>query len=137
MATLYVAMSKGLQAWASDVGLTKHVFKLGVAEGSGGDAVEALNAGGHAGRRDWTLVAEEAADDLDEATACARLSGKETPLDPLYYPQVKGARGLFKVKLANVENHLLIATALAGGQRKTAKVSPREIGSYLIRNAAG
>lgn len=38
MAVVYIATSKNLAGWAADVGLTKHVYKLGVAEGSADDA---------------------------------------------------------------------------------------------------
>jgi len=34
MMVLYIATSKNLAGWAADVGLTKHVYKLGVAEGA-------------------------------------------------------------------------------------------------------
>ena len=91
MPTIYVAKSDSLQNWASDVGLTLHVYKLGVSEDGGEAAIEALNAAVHAGRTDWELLAEEQADALDEPTVLARAARKETLIDPLYYPQVKRA----------------------------------------------
>ena len=37
MPTIYVAKSDSLQNWASDVGLTVHVYKLGTSEDGGED----------------------------------------------------------------------------------------------------
>ena len=101
MPTLFVAKSESLQNWASDVGLTTHVCKLGVSEDRGDAAVEALNAASHAGRSDWRLLAEQRVDAIDEKAALARAARKETLVDPVYYPQIKRAAGIFKVKLAN------------------------------------
>ena len=137
MPTIYVAKSDSLQGWASDVGLTMHVYKLGVAEGDGAAAVDALNAEGHAGRTDWQLLAEEAVEEFDEAAAFARAKRKETLVDPLYYPQIKRAPGIFKVKFTNAENHFMVREALEGQQIKRFKIAPTQIGTYLIRMAIG
>jgi hypothetical protein len=137
MPTIYVARSDSLQNWASDVGLTMHVYKLGVSEESGEAAIEALNAVAHAGRTDWELLAADDADALDEQTVHARAARKETLIDPLYYPQIKRAPGIFKVKLANAENHFIVREALEGQQIKRMKLSPAQMGAYLIRIAIG
>jgi hypothetical protein len=137
MPTIYVAKSESLQNWASDVGLTLHVYKLGVSEDGGAAAVDALNAASHAGRADWQLLAEQEVDALDEQTALARAARKETLIDPLYYPQIKRAAGIFKVKLANAENHFLVREALEGQQIKRLKLTAPQIGTYLIRMATG
>ncbi len=135
MPTVYVARSESLQNWASDVGLTLHVYKLGVSEDSGEAAVEALNAATHAGRADWQLLAEEKVEAVDEQEALARAARKETLVNPLYYPQIKRASGIFKVKLANAENHFLVREALEGQQIKRIKLTPAQLGTYLIRIA--
>lgn len=136
MATVFVAVSKGLQAWGSDVGLTKNLYKLGWTDGTAADALARMVGERHAGRDDWQLVAEgEAAG--DEASALEQLGRKETLVDPRYYPQIKGARGIVKVKLANAENHFVIESALAGRERKAKRLTPAEIGLYLIRKAGG
>lgn len=135
MTVIYVAKSATLQAWASDVGLTKYVFKLGFSQATAAEAIAALNHERHAGRTDWTLVKALLVDAVDEEQALRRLSGKETNVDPLYYPQLKGARGIFKIKPANAENHFIIESALAGRERKNKRLTPAEIGLYLIRNA--
>lgn len=135
MPTVYVAKSESLQNWASDVGLTLHVYKLGVSEDAGETAVEALNATSHAGRTDWQLLTEEKVEAVDETAALARAARKETLVDPLYYPQIKRAPGIFKVKPANAENHFLVREALEGQQIKRIKLVPEQMGTYLIRMA--
>ena len=137
MSTIFVAKSESLQNWASDVGLTQHVYKLGVTEDGGAAAVDALNAASHAGRADWQLLVEQEADALDEKKALARAARKETLIDPLYYPQIKRAGGIFKVKLANAENFFLVREALDGQQIKRIKLDAAQIGNYLIRMATG
>jgi hypothetical protein len=137
MASVFVAKSDSLQGWASDRGLTMHVYKLGVAEGSAEDAVAILNETAHAGRSDWQLLAEQAVESVDEAALLARAGRKETLVDPTYYPQIKRAPGIFKVKAANVENHFLVREALEGQQIKRIKITPAHVGSYLIRLAIG
>ena len=132
---LYIATSKNLAAWAADVGLTKHVYKLGVAEGSADDAVKALNDDGFAGESDWRLLKQQEADGLAEADAVERLSRKEKMVDPNYYPKIRGAVGIFKVKIGNVANHLLVKRALAGDEQKLDKVKTADIADYLIQNA--
>lgn len=137
MSTLFVAASAGLQAWAGDVGLTKFVYAVGIVDQPGEEAIEALNAGRHAGRGDWKLIGEQAVDGLSEAEALDRLRAKETLIDPRYYPQIKGAPGIVKVKLSNVENALMVQRALAGELTKALKVKPADVAAYLIRNAQG
>lgn len=137
MATIYVARSKMLGEWGSDVGLGKNLYKVGVAEGAGKDAVEALNAASHAGQTDWVLVKAEEEDGLDEAAVVERLGGKEKMVDPKYYPRIRGALGIFRVKLENVENHILVKQALAGQEPKLGKLKPADIAGYLIVNAKG
>jgi hypothetical protein len=135
MAVLYVAVSKNLAGWAADVGLTKHVYKLGVAEGSADDAIKALNNGGFAGESDWRLVKQQEAGGLEEADAVGRLAKKEKMVDPNYYPKIRGALGIFKVKIGNVANHLLVKRALAGDEQKIDKVKTADIAAYLLQNA--
>lgn len=135
MTVIYVAKSASLQAWASDVGLTKHVYKLGVSEAAPAEAIQALNDERHAGRNDWTLVKALAVDVAREEDALSRLARKETAIDPGYYPQIKAARGIFKIKPANAENHFIIESALNGRERKSKRLTAAEIGLYLIRNA--
>ena len=135
MGILYVATSKNLASWAADVGLTKHVYKLGVAEGTADDAIKALNDDGFAGESDWRLLNQQEVDDPQEADAVERLARKEKMVDPNYYPKIRGAVGIFKVKIGNVANHLLVKRALAGDEQKLDKVKTADIAAYLIQSA--
>lgn len=136
MAAVYVAKSRSLQTWGADVGLTKHLYKVGVADTTAEAAVQTLNEIGHAGHSDWTLVRARPVEALDEADLHQHLARKETMIDPSYYPQIKGARGIVKVKIANVENSFMVQQALANLDWKRAKVTPAEVATYLIRCVA-
>ena len=132
MATLYVARSAKLGKWASDVGLGKHVYKVGVTD----DDPKALAAVGWAGETDWQLVKQLPADGVSEDKVLERLARKEKAIDPKYYPRIRDAAGLYKVDPVHVENHMLITSALAGNAETTAlKLKPADFAAYLIHNA--
>ena len=135
MPVVYVAKSKGLEKWGADHGLTKHVYKLGVAEDSGEAAVERLNAAAAAGHTDWKLVKTKEIEDADEAAVLARLGQKTKAVDPAYYPGVKGARGIFKIKPVDIERSVLVGQAVAGEEMKPVKINAASIADYLIKNA--
>jgi hypothetical protein len=111
MPTVYVARSESLQEWAADVGLTVHVYKVGVAD-SAEAAATALNAESFAGASDWVVIVSEEAN-VEEAAALAKVGAKEKAVDPLFYPRIKGATGLFKVKMTNVQTRLLVQKMMA------------------------
>ena len=135
MAVVYVAKSSALQKWGAEVGVTKNLFKIGVAD-SAEAAVKALNDAGCAGATDWKLVAKEATDlDIGEDAAIERLGAREKMVDPNLYPRLKGERGVVKVKPASVENHLMVKKALEGQEDIAIKITPAVIGAYLIANA--
>jgi len=136
MPTLYVAASKELGKWGADVGISKHLYKLGVAEGSAEDAVAALNNAAYAGQSDWKLVKKQEVENLSEPAALDRLQRKEKLLDSHYYPRLRGTSGIVRVKPVNVENHILVAQALAGREPKLDKLKPADIAQYLITIAA-
>lgn len=132
MPNLYVARSVRMGKWASDVGLGKHVYKLGVADGD----PKQLAAAGWAGESDWSIVKAEPVDDLTEEEAVDRLAGKERMIDPNLYPKLKGARGVFRVNPVKVENHIVVGRALAGeSDLKALKLKPADFAAYLIHNA--
>jgi hypothetical protein len=132
MATLYVARSAKLGKWASDVGLGKHIYKIGVTD----EVVKALVAAGWAGETDWQLVTQQPADAVNEAETLERLAKKAKPVDPRYYPRIREAVGIFRVDPVHVENHMLLTRALAGEAEATPiKLKPADFAAYLIHNA--
>ena len=132
MAILYVARSAKLCRWASDVGLGKHVYKVGVAEGD----PKPLAAAGWAGESDWTVVRKQAEEGLDEEEALSRLGRKEKVIDPNLYPKLKGATGVFRLIPTRVESHIIVTRALAGeSDRVEIKLKPGDFADYLIHNA--
>ncbi|HWB51885.1 MAG TPA: hypothetical protein VG651_22445 [Stellaceae bacterium] len=132
MPSIYVARSVKTGKWASDVGLGKHVFKLGVTDGD----PKAAAAAGWAGETDWSIVKAEPVDGLDEDEAIDRLGAKERMIDPNLYPKLKGARGVFRVNPVKVENHIVVSRALAGeSDLKAVKLKPADFAAYLIANA--
>jgi hypothetical protein len=132
MAIFYVARSVKLGRWASDVGLGKHVYKVGIADGD----PKALAAAGWAGETDWTIVRKQAIEGLSEEAALDRLGRKEKMIDPNLYPKLKGAVGVFRLTPARVENHILVTRALAGqSDRAEIKLKPADFADYLIHNA--
>jgi hypothetical protein len=131
MPSIYVARSVKLGKWASDVGLGKHVYKVGVADGD----PKALAATGWAGETDWAIVKSEPIEGLSEDGVVDRLAVKERMVDPNLYPKLKGARGVFRLNLVQVENHIVVSRALAGASDKMElKLKPADFAAYLIHN---
>ncbi|MBU6507065.1 MAG: hypothetical protein KGQ82_06155 [Alphaproteobacteria bacterium] len=129
MAAIYVARSVKLGKWASDVGLSKHIYKFGCSD----ENVKALVARGWAGEDDWQLLKAVAVDNSDEAQLIERVARREKAIDPRYYPRIRDTAGLFKVDPAHVENHMLVARALAGeAERVAIKLKPADFAAYLI-----
>ena len=131
MAVIYVARSATLSKWASDVGLSKNVFKVGVAD----EPLKELIAAGWAGATDWGLVKKDDAGDLTEETVLERLAKRETALDAKYYPRIRDALGIFKVNPVHVESHIIVGRALEGGETAAVKLKPADFASYLVHNA--
>jgi hypothetical protein len=132
MSTIYVARSVKTGKWASDVGLGKHIYKVGVTD----DDPKATAAAGWAGESDWSIVKSEPAEGLDEDEAINRLAAKERMVDPNLYPKLKGTRGVFRLNETKVENHIVVSRALAGeSDLKALKLKPTDYAAYLISNA--
>ncbi len=132
MSTLYVARSVKLGRWASDVGLGKNVYKVGIADGD----PKALAATGWAGETDWAVVRKVAVEGLSEEEALDRLGRREKIIDPQLYPKLKGAAGVVRLTPDRVENHILVTRALAGqSDRAELKLKPTDYADYLIHNA--
>jgi len=133
MPILYVARSSKLGRWASDVGLGKNIYKVGVSDGD----PRALAAAGWAGEADWTIVRKTAIEGLSEQEALDRLARKEKMIDPNLYPKLKGAAGVFRLTPARVENHMVVTRALAGqSDRVEIKLKPTDYADYLIHNTS-
>jgi hypothetical protein len=132
-----VAKSQALQKWASDVGLSKHVYLLGVADDGAEAGVTALNQTTHAGVSDWQLVKTQTVEAVDRAAAIQRLGRKIKIIEPAYYPRLKGADDIFKIKPDDVENHLLVQKAMAGEPGKVDRITAADIGAYMIKFAIG
>jgi hypothetical protein len=132
MGAIFVARSVKFGKWASDVGLSKHVFKLGYSDEDPKDEV----ARGWAGAEDWALLKQEKAERLSEAQVVERVQRKIKMIDPKYYPRLKDAIGLFKVDPVQVENHMLVARALKGeAESLVIKLKPVDFADYLIELA--
>jgi hypothetical protein len=132
MGVIYVARSAKFSKWASDVGLGKHVFKVGLVDGDPKSVVEK----GWASEGDWTLVKKRDVEELAEEEALARLARKEKMIDPVYYPRLRGATGIFKVLPEHVENHIILGRVMAGeSERVELKLKPGDFAEYLIQNA--
>jgi hypothetical protein len=131
MPILFVARSTKLSRWASDVGLGKNIYKVGVSNSD----PKALAATGWAGETDWTIVRKTAGEDLDEQEAIDRLGRKEKMIDPNLYPKLKGAAGVFRLTPERVHNHIIVTRALAGeSDRVEIKLKPTDYADYLIHN---
>jgi hypothetical protein len=132
MPSIYVARSVKTGKWASDVGLGKHVYKVGVTD----EDPKQVAAEGWAGETDWSIVKSEPVEGLDEVEAIDRLAGKERMIDPNLYPKLKGAHGVFRLNLVKVENHVVVSRALSGeSELKAVKLKPADFAAYLIQNA--
>jgi len=136
MATLYIATSKGLATWGSDVGLTKHLYKIGIADKAADAAIQDLNDAQYAGQSDWKLAKKLDGVEAEEAAILARVAAKEKLVEPSYYPRIKNTAGIFKVKIANVESQLLVQQALKGEAPHLVKVKSADIALYLLDLAA-
>ena len=137
MPIIYVARSPSLQEWAADVGLTEHVYKVGIVDGTPDEAVARLNEEAFAGVSDWVLLKDREVETADDKSVAERLARKEKAVDPLFYPRIKGATGLYKVKMANVQTRLLMQKMMAGEEEKVPK-KPKvgDIADYLLGTAA-
>jgi hypothetical protein len=136
MPAVYVAISPAQQEWGSEVGISKELYKVGLADGDGEaaakEAVDALNAEEVCGQTDWQLVGTKDVEVDGEDTLIAKLADKQKMIDPNYYPKLKGVKGIFKVNVRNVEAHIVIKNTMEGKASKVPKLKPKDIGAYLL-----
>jgi len=137
MSVAYVAKSKDLQNWGKEVGVTKNLFLFCSSTSSAENAISALNVDNFAGRNDWKLVCKKQTDELESTVLLDRLRVNVEMLDPDYYPQLRQAEGIFKVKPEKVEDNLMIKVALQSEDSPIGKikVGDKEMGLYLLERA--
>ncbi|MDX2145287.1 MAG: hypothetical protein SFV19_18185 [Rhodospirillaceae bacterium] len=136
MGLIYVAASKGLQEWGSDVGISKHIYRVGVTDQAPADVVKAMCDDKVFGQTDWKIIAKRDVPEVnDEAEVLARLALRLKLVDPTYYPKLKGARSVFKVNPSDVDTHMIMKQTMAGEQPRVVKQKPADVGNYLIENA--
>lgn len=136
MALIYVAASKALQEWGSDVGISKHIYKMGLADDPKADMAKAMNDEQVLGQTDWKIIAKrDVPEAADEAEMLERLAVRLKMIDPNYYPKLKGARSVFKVNPLDAETHYVLKQTMNGEQPHVKKLKPADIGNYLIENA--
>jgi len=133
--TIFVARSKALSQWGYDVGLSKHIYKVGYTE----EPVKDVVAAGWAGETDWVLVMkQDGIEGASEVEIIGRLAGKQKMIDPRLNPRIKDANGIFRVAPTAVENHILVTRALADEPEiKELKIKSADIAAYLIAGALG
>ena len=135
MSTVFVVLSPSMQEWGADVGVSKHLYKLGVTDGDVAEAVKELAAENYAGHADWVLAAcLEAPDGLDTAAVMARLADRQKLLDPLYYPRLKGAKDIVRLDQRKVEANIVIKRTMEGRDSKVPKIKPADMGLFLIES---
>jgi hypothetical protein len=133
MPIVFIAHSKQVAAWGGDVGLGKNIFLLSAADDA--DEAAAFLAAKPCGAEDWTLINKLDRETADAGALQDKLAAKEKRVDPNLYPRLRGFLGLFKVKIENVENHVMVKKALDGEAPKEIKVKPADIAAYLLHNA--
>jgi hypothetical protein len=140
MPAVYVAMSPAQQEWGEGVGISKHLYKLGLADGDGKSAAEAaaaaLNDSTHAGQTDWQMIGWQDLPVESEEALIAKMAERQKMVDPTYYPKIKGARGIFRINVRNVEAHHVIKNTMEGKTAKVPKLKPKDIAAYLLSAAA-
>src|SRR5258708_12942168 len=104
MGILYVARSAKLCRWGSDVGLGKHVYKVGLTAGD----PKPQAAAGWAGETDWTITRKQAVEGLGEEEGPARLGRREKIIDPNLYPKLKGPAGGPPPLPTRLQPHLIL-----------------------------
>jgi hypothetical protein len=132
MGLIFVARSAALREWGDDVGLSKHLYKVGYVADAAADPVEAW-----CGESDWALLKTQAAEIENEDVLIERILRKEKMIDPRHYPRLKGTRGIFKISQKNVENQMVLAKALDGDvtaatARRVMRLKPADFAAYVL-----
>jgi hypothetical protein len=134
MSVVFVASSKTVSTWGASVGISKSLYKVGLADDARA-AIAAMNAAGFAAADDWKLVKAAEAGELDADDLAARLDAAGIVVDPSYYPKLRGASGIVRVRPETVENALLVEKAMANEANLNMKIKPADVADWLIRLA--
>ena len=134
MPVIFVASSKTLSNWGASVGISKSLYKVGLADDAQA-AIEAMNAAGVAAADDWKLVKAADAGDMGADDLAERLGAAGIVVDPNYYPKLRRTEGVVRVRPETVENSLLIEKAMANETNLDMKIKPADIADWLIRLA--
>tara|TARA_Y100000590_G_C15584242_1_gene963531 strand:- start:346 stop:762 length:417 start_codon:yes stop_codon:yes gene_type:complete len=134
MTYCYVAKSKSLQDWGHSVGISKHLYKVGITSTDVKDTISKMNYENYAGRNDWKLIMHDSIEEVEDSLIFEKINKSIDMIDPTYYPQIKEANGIFKVKLQSVEDNLLLSIALQNkeGSHKGIKVGAKQIAKYIL-----
>lgn len=132
MGIIYVAKSAALGDWGNDVGLSKHLYKVGYSEDAAADPIEPW-----CGETDWILLTTQPAEIESEEILYTRVSRKEKLIDPRHYPRLKDVAGIFKISQKNVENQMVLAKALDGEisdaiARRATRLKPIDFAAYIL-----
>lgn len=133
MSVIYVASSKTLSNWGASVGISKSLYRVGLADDDAADEIAEMNSQKVAAADDWKLVRSAEAGDLDAATLAERLAAADIVVDPAYYPKLRRAEGIVRIRPETVENSLLVEKAMANEANLNMTIKPRDIADWLIR----
>ena len=130
----YIARSKSLQEWGNAVGISKNLYKVGITQEDVKSVVSKMNLENYAGKNDWKLVLHGSVEESKDSLIYEKIKQSIDMIDPEYYPQIRGAIGIFKVKLQNVEDSLLLGFALQNKEKPIngVKVGSKEIAKYIL-----
>ena len=131
MPSIYVALSPLMQEWGAEVGISKHLYKVGLTDEDPNAAINELNTATYGGQKDWELAGARDAD-LDHGVLAARLSERQKLIDPLYYPRIKGAKDIVKADQRKVEANLVIKRTMEGRDSKVPKLKPADFAAYIM-----
>ena len=132
MSEIYVASSKTLSNWGASVGISKSLYKVDIADDAAA-AVDALNGAGIVAAEDWKLVKAIDAGELDDTELAARLAAADIVVDPGYYPKLRRAGHIVRVRPETVENSLLVEKAMANETNLNLKLKPADFADWLFR----
>ena len=132
MSVVYIAMSVAMQEWGADVGVSKHLYRVGFTDGEAQEAVQDMCDEGYAGHTDWQLAGNRDAGDLDAETLLQRAVERQKTLDPLYYPRIKGAKDIVKLDQRKIEANIVIKKTMEGKDSKVPKLKPSDMAEFLL-----